>query len=67
MGLAGGRRDAGELNEDELDEETRERISKYAEQPVNAVKEGVQSAYRSLKCNLNSAAQTILAVPVEAC
>ena len=53
-----------ELNEDELDEETRDLISKYAEQPVN-VKEGVQSAYRSLKRNLNSAAQTILAVPME--
>ena len=53
-----------ELNEDELDEETRDLISKYAKQPVN-VKEGVQSAYRSLKRNLNSAAQTILAVPME--
>ncbi len=49
---------------EELDEETRDLISKYAEQPVN-VKEGVQSAYRSLKRNLNSAAQTILAVPME--
>lgn len=49
---------------EELDEETRDLISKYAEQPVD-VKEGVQSAYRSLKRNLNSAAQTILAVPME--
>ncbi|TBU50794.1 hypothetical protein BD309DRAFT_907025 [Dichomitus squalens] len=53
-----------ELDEDELDEETRDLISKYAEQPVN-VKEGVQSAYRSLRRNFNSAAQTILAVPME--
>ncbi|KAI1795867.1 hypothetical protein LXA43DRAFT_989826 [Ganoderma leucocontextum] len=53
-----------DLDENELDEETRDLISKYAEQPVN-VKEGMQSAYRSLKHNLNSAAQTILAVPME--
>ncbi|THU88398.1 hypothetical protein K435DRAFT_969064 [Dendrothele bispora CBS 962.96] len=39
-------------------------ISKYAEQPVN-VKEGIQSAYKTLQKNLNSAAQTILAVPME--
>ena len=39
-------------------------ISKYAEQPVD-IKEGVQSAYKSLQRNLNSAAQTILAVPME--
>ena len=53
-----------DFDEDELDEETRDLISKYAGQPVD-VKEGVQSAYRSLKRNLNSAAQTILAVPME--
>jgi len=39
-------------------------ISRYADQPVN-VKEGVQSAYKTLQKNLNSAAQTILAVPME--
>jgi autophagy-related protein 2 len=39
-------------------------ISKYAEQPMD-VKEGVQSAYQSLQRNFNSAAQTILAVPME--
>ena len=50
--------------EGELDEDTRELISKYAVQPGN-VKAGVQSAYESLKRNLNSAAQTILAVPME--
>ncbi|KAI0709250.1 hypothetical protein C8Q76DRAFT_654887 [Earliella scabrosa] len=53
-----------DLDDGELDEDTADLISKYAEQPVN-VKEGVQSAYRSLKRNLNSAAQTILAVPME--
>ncbi|RPD66149.1 hypothetical protein L227DRAFT_488798, partial [Lentinus tigrinus ALCF2SS1-6] len=53
-----------ELNDEDEDEDTGDLISKYAEQPVN-VKEGVQTAYRSLKRNLNSAAQTILAVPME--
>jgi autophagy-related protein 2 len=51
-----------ELNRD--DDEAAELISKYAEQPMD-VKEGVQSAYKSLQRNLNSAAQTILAVPME--
>jgi autophagy-related protein 2 len=46
------------------DEEGQELISRYAEQPSD-VKEGIQSAYRSLKRNVNSAAQTILAVPME--
>ena len=39
-------------------------ISKYAEQPTN-VREGVQTAYRSLSQNIKSAGQTILAVPME--
>ncbi|KAG6917968.1 hypothetical protein DXG01_017152 [Tephrocybe rancida] len=39
-------------------------ISKYAQQPAD-IKEGVQSAYKSLRRNFNSAAQTILAVPME--
>ena len=46
------------------EEEASDLISRYAEQPMN-VQEGVQSAYRSLRRNLNSAAQTILAVPME--
>ncbi|TRM57600.1 hypothetical protein BD626DRAFT_514419 [Schizophyllum amplum] len=41
-----------------------DRISKYAEQP-EGVQAGVRSAYKSLSRNLNSAAQTILAVPME--
>ncbi|EIN07297.1 hypothetical protein PUNSTDRAFT_144812 [Punctularia strigosozonata HHB-11173 SS5] len=45
-------------------DESQELISRYAEQPMD-VKEGIQSAYRSLKRNVNSAAQTILAVPME--
>jgi len=39
-------------------------FSKYAQQPAD-VKEGIQVAYRSLSRNINSAAQTILAVPME--
>lgn len=39
-------------------------ISKYAEQPTN-VREGVQTAYRTLSQNIKSAGQTILAVPME--
>ncbi|KAI0721077.1 hypothetical protein C8T65DRAFT_601842 [Cerioporus squamosus] len=53
-----------DLDDGDYDEDPGDLISKYAEQPEN-VKEGVQSAYRSLKRNLNSAAQTILAVPME--
>ncbi|TXT13731.1 hypothetical protein VHUM_01098 [Vanrija humicola] len=45
------------------DEEAEER-SRYADQP-NDVREGVQAAYKSLSSNINSAAQTILAVPME--
>lgn len=41
-----------------------ELFSRYAEQPMD-VREGVQSAYTSLRRNINSAAQTILAVPME--
>ena len=46
------------------DEDTKELISKYAEQPQN-VREGLHSGYKSFKRNVNSAAQTILAVPME--
>ncbi|KAF9265490.1 hypothetical protein L218DRAFT_860278 [Marasmius fiardii PR-910] len=45
-------------------EEDLDLISKYAEQPMN-LKEGIHSAYKSLQKNFNSAAQTILAVPME--
>ncbi|KAJ7111548.1 hypothetical protein C8R43DRAFT_1041373 [Mycena crocata] len=51
-------------NVSDEDEEPEDLISKYAEQPVD-LKEGVQSAYKSLQRNFNSAAQTILAVPME--
>jgi autophagy-related protein 2 len=46
------------------DEESADIISKYAQQPLD-IKEGMQSAYKSLQRNFNSAAQTILAVPME--
>ncbi|KAF9227681.1 hypothetical protein BS17DRAFT_774146 [Gyrodon lividus] len=39
-------------------------ISRYAAQP-SGITEGVQSAYHSLQRNMHSAAQTILAVPME--
>ena len=52
------------LDRDEFTQEDLDLISKYAEQPVN-LKEGINSAYKSLQKNLNSAAQTILAVPME--
>ncbi|KAJ6630872.1 hypothetical protein B0H10DRAFT_2160244 [Mycena sp. CBHHK59/15] len=51
-------------NASDEDDEPEDLISKYAEQPVD-LKEGVQSAYKSLQRNFNSAAQTILAVPME--
>jgi len=47
-----------------LDGETADPISRYAEQPVD-IREGIESAYTSMKRNLSSAAQTILAVPME--
>jgi len=52
------------LSFEEDDEESAELISKYAQQPTD-LREGVQSAYESLQRNLSSAAQTILAVPME--
>lgn len=46
------------------DDERADLISRYAEQP-NDLREGMESAYRSLGDNFRSAAQTILAVPME--
>ena len=39
-------------------------VSRYANQPGD-IREGLQLAYKSLGKNLNSAAQTILAIPME--
>ena len=46
------------------DEGRSDAISRYADQPRDIV-EGVHSAYHSLRKNFGSAAQTILAVPME--
>ncbi|SCZ96129.1 BZ3500_MvSof-1268-A1-R1_Chr8-1g10024 [Microbotryum saponariae] len=46
------------------DEERQELISRYAAQPSD-VREGIESAYRSMGGQLRSAAQTILALPME--
>jgi autophagy-related protein 2 len=51
----------GGLPEVEVDEET---LSRYANQP-GTTREGIQAGYTSLSRNINSAAQTILAVPME--
>uniref|UniRef100_A0A8H7Y1H7 Autophagy-related protein 2 n=1 Tax=Psilocybe cubensis TaxID=181762 RepID=A0A8H7Y1H7_PSICU len=50
--------------ENEEEEVPSDLISKYAYQRTD-LREGVQSAYKSLQRNLSSAAQTILAVPME--
>ncbi|KAI5124376.1 hypothetical protein M0805_008979 [Coniferiporia weirii] len=49
---------------DEEDVDGEDQISKYAEQPTN-IKEGMQSAYKTLSQNIKTAGQTILAVPME--
>ncbi|KAI6160026.1 putative peripheral membrane protein [Pisolithus thermaeus] len=49
---------------DTTDDDQEDLISRYAAQP-SGVTEGVQSAYRSLRKGVHSAAQTILAVPME--
>nr|XP_031857747.1 uncharacterized protein CI109_006842 [Kwoniella shandongensis]KAA5524819.1 hypothetical protein CI109_006842 [Kwoniella shandongensis] len=53
-----------ETSDDDDDEGGDEPISRYANQP-EGVREGVQAAYKSLSRNVNAAAQTILAVPME--
>jgi len=53
----------GEMGE-VLGDQDQDLISRYAEQPSD-IKEGIQSAYKSLRRNFSSAAQTILAVPME--
>jgi autophagy-related protein 2 len=54
----------GEDFSSESDGDSTDIISKYAQQPMD-LKEGIQSAVKSLQRNLSSAAQTILAVPME--
>lgn len=53
------RSETGASSDEEADE-----VSRYANQPAD-VSEGISTAYKSLSRNLNSAAETILAVPME--
>lgn len=50
--------------EDAGDVPTKEVLSRYANQPAST-SEGLQEGYKAMSRNLNSAAQTILAVPME--
>lgn len=59
FGVGSGMTEGGSSSEDE-----QEIISRYANQP-EGMREGVQAAYKSLSKNVNAAAQTILAVPME--
>lgn len=54
--------DAGDV--DDLGDVTTEVLSRYANQPAST-SEGLQEGYKAMSRNLNSAAQTILAVPME--
>ncbi|CAG8498680.1 19084_t:CDS:10 [Rhizophagus irregularis] len=49
---------------DSDDENTKELISKYANQPAD-LNEGIEKAYKSLRTNIGTAAHTIFAVPME--
>jgi len=53
-----------DFSESDGDGDSSDAISRYAQQPAD-LKEGIQSAVKSLQRNLSSAAQTILAVPME--
>lgn len=54
----------GEGEGDDLTMSVADLRSRYADQPAN-VSEGIHSAYKSLGRNLGTAAQTILAVPIQ--
>jgi autophagy-related protein 2 len=51
-------------NSSSSDDDHPDEISRYAHQPAD-VREGISNAYDSLARNINSAAETILAVPME--
>nr|XP_018264125.1 uncharacterized protein I303_04005 [Kwoniella dejecticola CBS 10117]OBR86283.1 hypothetical protein I303_04005 [Kwoniella dejecticola CBS 10117] len=57
----GGPGGGGSSSEDEAENDV---VSRYANQP-EGMRQGVQAAYKSLSKNVNAAAQTILAVPME--
>lgn len=63
-GFGGGSSSGEEDDADGRVSAKRDALSRYANQPKNATA-GVQAAYKSLSRNINSAAQTILAVPME--
>lgn len=54
----------GDELENQVESGRRDALSNFSNQPKNA-KEGIQSAYKSLSGNVRSAAETILAVPIE--
>ncbi|GAA5882896.1 hypothetical protein JCM1840_000742, partial [Sporobolomyces johnsonii] len=64
-GGLGGEREGDEVSDGEDDEGgSKKATSRYAEQPTD-LRQGVESAYKSLGENFKEAAQTILAVPME--
>lgn len=63
-GSDGGISAIADALEDSEEIERQAVISRYAAQPED-VKQGVKTAYKSLSRNINAAAQTILAVPME--
>ncbi|WVQ98559.1 hypothetical protein IAU59_005685 [Kwoniella sp. CBS 9459] len=64
IGIGSASRDNHEGGGGSSSEDEEEIVSRYANQP-EGVREGVQAAYKSLSKNVNAAAQTILAVPME--
>lgn len=62
--VGSGARPSLSADSDDEDAEDVDLVSRYADQPMD-VRQGVQAAYRSLSKNVNEAAQTILAVPME--
>jgi autophagy-related protein 2 len=62
--VGSGPRASTSFDSDDEDAEVVDLVSRYADQPMD-VRQGVQAAYKSLSKNVNEAAQTILAVPME--
>jgi autophagy-related protein 2 len=62
--VGSGARPSSLADSDDEDGEIVDLVSRYADQPMD-VRQGVQAAYKSLSRNVNEAAQTILAVPME--
>ncbi|OAQ98484.1 hypothetical protein LLEC1_02136 [Akanthomyces lecanii] len=62
--LAAKRKDEGNWDDDEVDEEERKQISLYADQPTGVL-QGIRGGYRSLARDVNLARDAIIAVPGE--